>query len=59
MKKRTNTQTVTFAVEQRNGVIQNVSRAVIEQPVIKFNGTGIKWYDESKLLKKDGVNHAR
>lgn len=53
MKKRENTQTLTFAV------VQGVSQAVIEQPAIRFNGTGIKWYDESKLLKKDGVNDAR
>ena len=46
-------QTVSFAVENRNGVVTNIGKSFIETPAIKFNGGSIKWFDDSKLLKKN------
>lgn len=45
-------QAVDFAVETKNGVIRRISNSVIEQPEIKFKGGEIKWFDDSKLIKK-------
>ena len=46
-------QTVSFAVEQHNGVVTNIGKSFIETPPIRFNGGTIKWFDDSKLLKKN------
>ena len=40
-----------FAVETKNGVVQKVGRSTIYQPKTNYNGKGIKWFDDSKLLK--------
>ena len=47
-----NTQRADFAVTTKDGVVKNVGRTYIEQPEIKWNGKGIKWFDDSLLLKK-------
>lgn len=36
----------------KNGKIVKVGRSVIYQPKTQFNGKGINWFDDSKLLKK-------
>lgn len=46
-------QIVTFAVETKTGVIQRVGKSTILQPKVDYKGTGIKWFDDSKLLKKN------
>lgn len=46
-------QTVTFAVETKNGVVQKIGKSVILQPKVKFGGGSVKWFDDTKLLKKD------
>ena len=46
-------QTVSFAVENRNGVVTNIGKSFIETPPIKFNGGTIKWFDDSQLIKKE------
>lgn len=46
-------QTVTFAVETKNGVVQKIGKSVIIQPKVKFGGGSIKWFDDTKLIKKD------
>lgn len=46
--KNTKKQTVTVAVEQKNGVVQRISKATIVQPVIRFNGGAVKWYEDKK-----------
>lgn len=43
-----NKQTVHFAVESRDGIVQNIGRSTIFQPEICFNGKGIKWYEDKK-----------
>lgn len=45
--------TVTFAVQHQNGVVSSIGKSFIETPAIKFNGGSIKWFDDSKLLKKN------
>lgn len=49
MQKQTNT----FAVVIKDGAVQNVGRSFINQPKVDYKGTGIKWFDDSKLLKKN------
>lgn len=36
----------------KNGEVVKVGRSVIYQPSTQFNGKGINWFDDSKLLKK-------
>lgn len=48
MKKKIQSQTAEFVVEQKNGVVQKISKAVITQPVIRFNGGTVKWYEDKK-----------
>lgn len=45
-------QTRQFAVVTENKVVKKVGRSTITQPKINFNGKGINWYDDTKLLKK-------
>ena len=49
MQKQTNT----FAVVTKNGAVQKVGRSIITQPKTCYKGNGIKWFDDSKLLKKN------
>ena len=46
-------QTVLFAVQHQNGVVTNIGKSFIDTPPVKFNGGSIKWFDDSKLLKKN------
>lgn len=52
-------QTIQFAVESKNGVIEKVGKSTILQPQTNFKGGAVKWFDDSKLLKKEGANHGR
>ena len=45
-------QTIQFAVQSKNGVIEKVGKSTIYQPKTNFNGIGIKWY-EDKLKQKN------
>ena len=44
-------QTVSFAVVTKNKVVTTVGKAVIAESKIRFNGKGIRWY-EDKLKSK-------
>lgn len=44
-------QTVEFAVEKKNGVVQKVGKSAILQPKTDFKGKGVKWFDDNKLLR--------
>lgn len=46
-------QLTTFVTEKKNGVVTNIQNSIIYQPKVNFNGKGIKWYDDSKLLRKE------
>ena len=50
-------QTIQFAVESKNGVVQRVGKSTILQPKTNFQGGSIKWYEDKP--KKKGVNHGR
>ena len=52
-------QTIQFAVQRKNGVIQRVGKSAILQPKTDYKGKGTKWFDDSKLLKKGGANNGR
>lgn len=45
-------QTVSFAVESKNGVVTNIGKSYIEVPEIKFKGGSVKWFDDSQLIRK-------
>lgn len=49
MKKQTNT----FAVVIKDGAVQKVGHSFINQLKVEYKGTEIKWFDDSKLLKKN------
>lgn len=42
-----------FAVESKNGVVQRIGKSIISQPVTNYTGKGTKWFDDSKLIKKN------
>ena len=50
-------QTVSFAIERKDGVVQRIGKSSVYVPKINFKGTdGIKWYEDKR---KDGANHDR
>lgn len=44
--------TGTFVVETDHGVVSKVGCSAIMQPNVKFSGKPMKWFDDTKLLKK-------
>lgn len=46
-------QKLEFAVQSKNGVIQRIGRSSILQPQTNYKGRGTKWFDDSKLLKRN------
>lgn len=46
------TQTIQFAVESKNGVIQRIGKSSVYVPNTNFKGGSIKWY-EDKPKKAD------
>lgn len=44
-------QTIEFAVEEKNGVVQKVGKSEMLQPKTDFKGKGVNWLDDNKLLK--------
>lgn len=49
-------QTTTFAVATKDGVVTGIGKSTITHPSIKYDGRKTKktkWFDDSKLLKKD------
>ena len=55
--KQMKTQTMQFAVQKKDGVIEKVGRGSILTPKTNFNGKGIKWYEDKP--KKGGTNNDR
>lgn len=42
-----------FAVEtDKSGVVKRIGKSVVLQPKTHFYGKRIKWFDDSKFLKK-------
>lgn len=48
-------QTIQFAVQTKNGVIEKVGKSTILQPKTNFQGGSIKWLPDK--LKKGGANN--
>lgn len=42
----------TFVVETDKGNQARIGKSSIMQPKAQFNGKGIKWFDDSQLIKK-------
>lgn len=45
--------TGTFVVETDHGIVTNIAYSTIMQPNVKFSGKPMKWFDDTKLLKKN------
>ena len=45
-------QITTFASASKCGVISQVGKSAIMQPTVHFKGGSIKWFDDSKLIRK-------
>lgn len=41
------------AVVTKNGIVQKVGKSTVYVPKTNYNGKGIKWFDDAKLLKKN------
>lgn len=50
-------QTIQFAVETKNGVVQRIGKSTIYQPKTNFKVGSIKWYEDKP--KKGGANNDR
>ncbi|MDO4976215.1 MAG: 3'-5' exonuclease [Eubacteriales bacterium] len=46
-----------FGVKLNKGIVEEIGKSYIEQPEIKWNGKGIKWFDDSQLMKKKARNY--
>lgn len=43
----------TFVVEKGNGNQARIGKGSIMQPKVQFNCKGIRWFDDSQLIKKE------
>lgn len=48
-----NKQTIQFAVQSKNGVVQTVGKGVIYQPKTQFKGGEIKWLEDKPKKKSN------
>lgn len=48
--KRMQKQTIQFAVESKNGVVEKIGKSTILQSETNFKGGSVRWYD-NKLKK--------
>lgn len=51
------TQTIEFATVVKDGIIQQIGKAVIEEPKTNFKGDSVKFYEDKP--RKEGANHDR
>lgn len=49
-------QKIEFAVVTKNNVVVQVGKSQIYQPKTNFKGGEIKWFDDTKLIRKVGLN---
>ena len=49
-------QTIQFAVQTKNGVVQKVGKSSVLVPKTNFKGGEIKFFDDSRLLKTNKDN---
>ena len=43
---------VNMAIKTKGNVVTQIGKSTVYVPEIKWNGKGIKWFDDSQLLKK-------
>lgn len=48
-------QEIQFAVVTKNGAVTQIGKSQIYQPQMNFKGGEIKWFDDTKLIRKDGI----
>jgi len=48
-----NKQTVKFAIQSRNGIVQTVGKGTIYQPKTQFKGGEIKWLEDKPKKKSN------
>ena len=48
-----------FAVVTKNNVVVQVGKSQIYQPKTNFKGGEIKWFDDTRLIKKKGVENGK
>ena len=46
-------QTIQFAVQSKNGVVQRVGKSTILQPKTYFKGGSIEWYEDKPKKKSN------
>lgn len=46
-------QTIQFAVQTQNGVVQKVGKSTLYQPKTNFKGSQIKWYEDKPKKKSN------
>ncbi|MCM1189832.1 MAG: hypothetical protein NC541_11120 [bacterium] len=47
-------QEISFAVVKQNGVMIHIGRSEMLFPRIRFNGGTMKWFDDSRLARRQG-----
>ena len=45
-------ETILFAIETENGIVKHIGKTSISRLASNKDQKGIKWFDDSKLLKK-------
>lgn len=45
-------ETIQFAIETKNGIVKHIGKTSISRLKANKDQKGIKWFDDSKLLKK-------
>lgn len=46
-------QKISHAVVHEKGIVQKIGKSSMLHPTIHYNGAKTKWFDDSKLLKKE------
>ncbi len=47
-------QEIQFAVVTKGNKVTAIGRSQVFQPEVKFRGGGIRWFDDTKLIRKGG-----
>lgn len=48
-------QKIQFATVENNGVVVQIGKSWIFQPKTEFRGGEIKWFDDTKLIRKQEI----
>lgn len=50
-----NKKEMEFTVVVRDGVVVRIGKSSILQPKTNFKGGGIKWFDDTKLIREEST----